>query len=106
MMLYMVSNTILDTSFAVHQCAKFTHNTKASHDMSVKRICWYLQETTDKGLVFNPYKIMAVDFYIGTYCVGFLGNDNPQYPICDKISNGFVTTFPNCYLLRVTKVQT
>ena len=28
MMLYLASNTIPDISFAVHQCAQFTHNTK------------------------------------------------------------------------------
>ena len=29
MMLYLVSNTLPDISFAVHQCSRFTHNTKA-----------------------------------------------------------------------------
>ena len=31
MMLYLESNIILDISFAVNQCSRFTHNTKASH---------------------------------------------------------------------------
>ena len=42
MMLYMASNTRPDISFAVHQCARFTHNTKVSHETSVKRIFRYL----------------------------------------------------------------
>ena len=42
MMLYMTSNKRLDISFAVHQCAIFTHNTKASHETAVKKICWYI----------------------------------------------------------------
>ena len=45
MMLYLASNTRPDISFYVHHCACFTHKTKASHDTSVKRICWYLQGT-------------------------------------------------------------
>ena len=32
MMLYLASNTRPDISFAVHQCARFTHNTKVSYD--------------------------------------------------------------------------
>ena len=45
MVLYLASNTRPDLSFAVHQCDQFTHNTKASHETAVKRICWYLQGT-------------------------------------------------------------
>ena len=43
MMLYLVTSTRPDISFAVHQCVWFTHNTKISHKTSVKRICRYLQ---------------------------------------------------------------
>ena len=42
MMLYLTSNKIPDISFAVHQCVRFTHNTKTSHETAVKRICRYL----------------------------------------------------------------
>ena len=39
MMLYLAANSRPDISFAVHQCARFTHNTKASHEEAVLRIC-------------------------------------------------------------------
>ena len=42
MMLYLESKTRPDISFSVHQCTRFTHNTKASHETAVKRIYWYL----------------------------------------------------------------
>ena len=61
MMLYLESNTRPDLSFTVHQCARFTHNTKVSHEKSVKRICRYLQCTKNSGLVFNPSKKLVVD---------------------------------------------
>ena len=47
-------------SFAVHKCARFTHNTKVSHETAVKRICRYLQGTKENGLVFNPSKTLVV----------------------------------------------
>ena len=45
MVLYLESNKRPDISFAVNQCAQFTHNTKASHNTAVNRICRYLQGT-------------------------------------------------------------
>ena len=42
MKLYLASNTRPDISFAFHQCARFTHNTKVSHETAVNRICWNL----------------------------------------------------------------
>ena len=70
MMLYLVSNTRPDISFAVHQCARFTHNTKASHETAVKKICWYLQGTKDNDIVFNPSKKLVVGFYADAYFAG------------------------------------
>ena len=67
MMLHLVSNTIPDISFAFHHCARFTHNTKASHKTAVKRICRYLQGTKDGVLVFNPSKKLVVDCYADAY---------------------------------------
>ena len=70
MMLYLASNTRLDISFVIHQCAWFTHNTKASHKTDVKRICRYLQGTKDNGLVFNISKKLMVDCYTDAYFSG------------------------------------
>ena len=61
MMFYLASNTRPDISLVVHQCAQFTHHTKASYDMDVKSIFHYFQCTKDKGLVLNPSKKMVVD---------------------------------------------
>ena len=70
MMFYLSSNTRPDISFAVHQCARFTHNTKVSHGIAVKRIFRYLQGTKDNGLVFNPSRKLVVDCYAGAYFAG------------------------------------
>ena len=63
MMLYLAFKKRPDISFAVHQCARFTHNTKVSHETDVKRICRYIQGTKDNGLVFNTSKKLVVDCY-------------------------------------------
>ena len=84
MVLYLASNTRPDISFAVHQCAWFTHNTKVSHKTAVNMICRYLQGTKDNGLVFNPYNELVVDCYADAYFAGLWGHEDPQDPICDR----------------------
>ena len=76
MMLYLESNTRPYISFAVHQCARFTHNTKESHETAVKRICRYLQGTKDNVLVFNPSNKLVVDFYADADFTGLWGHEN------------------------------
>ena len=63
MMLYLASNKRPDIYFSVHQFARFTHNTKESHETAVKRIYSYLQGKKDNSLVFNPSKKLVVDCY-------------------------------------------
>ena len=104
MMLYLASKTRPDISFTVHQCARFTHNNKVSHDTAVKRICKYLQSTKDKGLVFNPSKKLVVDCYDDAYFAGLWGHEDPQDPICARSRTVFVVTFANFPLLWVSKI--
>ena len=106
MMLYLASNTRPDISFDVHQCARFTHNTKVSHETAVKRICRYLQGTKDNGLVFNPSRKLVVDCYDDADFEGLWVHEDPQDPICDRSRTGFVVTFSDCLLLWVSKLQT
>ena len=98
---YLASNTRPDISFAVHQFARFTHNTTESHDTAVKIICWYLQGTKDNGLLFNPSRKLMVHCYADADFSVLWGHENPQDPICARSRNGFVVTFSNCPLLWV-----
>ena len=106
MMLYLESNTRPDISFSVHQCARFTHNTKASHETAVKRICRYLHGTKENGLVFNPSKKLVVDCYADADFAGLWGHEYHQDPIFARSKTGFVVTFANFPLLWVSKLQT
>ena len=101
MMLYLESNTRPDISFAVHQCARFTHNTKVSHETALNRIFRYLQGTKENGLVFNPSKKLVVDCYSDADFAGLWVHEDPQDPSCSRIRTGFVVTFANCPLLWV-----
>jgi hypothetical protein len=46
---FLVQHTRPDITFAVHQCARFSSQPTALHELAVKRIGWYLLQTKDKG---------------------------------------------------------
>ena len=104
MMLYLASNTRPYISFAVHQCDRFTHNTKLSHKTAVKRVFLYIQGNKDNGLVFNPSKKLVVECYADADFAGLWGHEDPQEPICDRIRTGFVVTFSYCPILWMSKL--
>ena len=106
MMLYLVSKTRPGISFAVHQCERFTNNTKVSHEKTVKKTCRYLQGLKYNGLVFNSSKKLVVDFYADADFAGLWGHEDPQDLICARSRTGFVVNFANCPLLWVSKLQT
>ena len=83
MLMYLV-NTRPDIQFAVHQCAKYTHNPKACHAEAVKKVCRYLQGTKARGMCFNRKPIrekLRMDCYVDasfTPLFGYEQSDNPK----------------------------
>ena len=106
MLLYLASNARPDIMFAVHQCARFTHCAKHSHEEGIKRICRYLQGTKDKGLIFTTSADLALDCYADADFAGLWGQEDDQDPVCVKSRTGYVLLFGGCPLLWVSKLQT
>ena len=99
MLLYLASNSRPDISFAVHQCARFTHNPKVSHEKAIIRICRYLKGTQEEGLIYEPSSEMTVDCYVDADFAGLYGVEDSQDPISVKSRTGYVILIANCPLL-------
>jgi hypothetical protein len=106
MLMYLSSNSRPDIQFAVHQCARFTHNPKRSHGEAILRICRYLQGTKDRGLCFKPTETLKLDCYCDADFAGLYNVENHQDPVCVKSRTGFCLTLGDCPLLWVSKLQT
>ena len=78
MMFIWYKKIIPDIYSFVHQYARFTYNTKESHETDKNMICWYIQGSKDRGLVFNLSKKMMVDCYVDADFVVLWGHDNNQ----------------------------
>ena len=72
----------------------------------MKRICQYLQDTKDNGLVFNTSKKLVADCYDDADFAGLWGHENSQDPISARSRTLFVVNFSNLPLLWVLKLQT
>ena len=71
MMLYLASSTRSVISYAVHQCAWFSHNHKRLHKVKIKLVARYLKETRDKGLILSPDSSrLQLDFFAGADFAG------------------------------------
>jgi len=112
MLMYLV-NTRPDIQFAVHQCARFTHNPKQVHYNAVKRIICYLIGTLkndqDRGLTFDvgskddPIKI---ECYVDADFAGLWKIENDDDPVSSKSRTRFVIFVGNCPVIWQSKLQT
>jgi hypothetical protein len=63
-LLFLEKSTRPDLSYAVHQCARFSHDPKLEHGQAVKRIGRYLKGTADKGLILKPDSSRSLDLHV------------------------------------------
>ena len=54
MLLWLAGSSLPDISFVVHQCTRFYHKPRASHETVVNHIVRYLKGTRDKGMIMRP----------------------------------------------------
>ncbi|MGH7955130.1 MAG: reverse transcriptase domain-containing protein [Gloeomargaritales cyanobacterium] len=106
MMMFLQANTRSDISYAVHQCARFSHFAKKSHETAVKQICRYLKNTMDKGILFSPSGDFKLDCYVDADFAGLWGHEDSQDPISTRSRTGYVLIFAGCPILWVSKLQT
>ena len=104
---YLANNTRPDIAFAVHQCARFTHRPKRSHEVAVKRIIRYLKGTSTMGLIYHTDQIpLTLDCYVDADFAGLWGSMDPEDPTCVKSRSGYVILFGNAPLIWASKLQT
>jgi len=106
MMMYLSSNAHPEIQFAVHQCARFTHCPRASHEEAVKHICRYLKGAKGHGLTFQPTTNLDLNLYVDADFAGLWGHEDDQDPVCVKSRTGYVLTLGGCPISWSSKLQT
>jgi hypothetical protein len=103
---FLEKSTRPDLAYAVHQCARFTADPRASHGEAVKRIVRYLIGTADKGFLLAPNKHSFECWADADYA----GNWNREFAMEDigtaRSRSGYLITYAGCLILWASRLQT
>ena len=105
MLMYLCSNSRPDIQFAVHQCARFTHQPKRSHELAILRICRYLKGTADRGLRFKPTRDLQLNMYVDADFAGLYNVESIDDPVSVKSRTGYVLELGGCPVIWVSRLQ-
>ena len=105
-MLLYLKHSRPDISFATHQCARYTHLPKRSHENALIRIGRYLKGTLDKGLILTPSETLKIDCYPDADFAGLWNRDDIQDPHCVRSRTGYVINLADCPVLWKSRLQT
>jgi hypothetical protein len=103
---YLQGTSRPDILMATHQCARFNSNPKLSHERAVKRICKYLLDTKDKGIIFEPDATRGLECHVDAdFAGGWTGGDHSN-PEAVLSRTGFVVSYAGCRIYWRSKLQT
>jgi hypothetical protein len=105
---YLQANSRPDITYAVSQCARFTHAPKRSHEQALIRIGQYLKGTRQDGLLLRPKplgELFETDIYVDADFAGGWGFEDRNDPTCVKSRTGFVIEVMNCPVQWKSKLQ-
>ena len=81
MLLYLAGSTCPNIAYAVHQCARFSHQPKTSHEIRLKHIVRYPKGTRDKNLIMKPDpKNLKIDFFTDADFAGLYESKDKNIP--------------------------
>jgi hypothetical protein len=102
---YLANNTHPDISMAVHQCARYSSNPKATHELAVKRISRYLLVTQTKGIVMHPTADMSLNMFVDADFAGCWHKEYTELRDSVLSRTGYVIQFCGCPVTWASKPQ-
>jgi hypothetical protein len=105
-MLLYLGHSWPDISFATHQCARYTHSPKKTHEDALKQIGRYSKGTIKNVLILNPSNTFKIDCYPDADFAGLWTQDDNHDPHCVRSRTGDVICLANCPVIWKSKLQT
>jgi len=107
MLMYLGNTTRPDISFAVNQCAQFSHDPRETNSTALKRIGCYLKATRDKGIIWKKGTgIPTLDCWVDADFAGLYSKEDNNDPTSVRSRTGFVIALGGNVVLWQSKLQT
>ena len=92
MLLHLTGHSHPELTFAVSQCARFTHAPKRSHELALIRIGQHLKGCRDDCLIMKPTKLneIQMDVYVDSDFLGLHGKEKRSDPDNVRSRAGYV----------------
>ena len=104
-LLFLEKSTRPDLSYAVHQCARFSHDPRVEHGNAVKWLGRYLKGTQHQGIIFRP-KGSSLDLNVDA---DFAGNWDAtiaaEDPATAQSRHGYVLRYCGIPILWASQLQ-
>jgi hypothetical protein len=102
---FLEKGTHPDIAYATHQCARFSEDTRASHEDAVMWLCKYLLATKDDGIIYDPKRDQSIEVYAeADFCGSW--TMAPQDIITAKSRTLYIVNFSDCPIVWTSKLQT
>ena len=103
---FLEKSTRPDIALAVHQCARYSSNSKESHSAAVRYIVRYLMMTRDKGFILKPNN-HSFDCYVDAdFQGGWDIETATEDSMTAKSRTAYIVMYAGCPIIWASKMQT
>lgn len=92
-------------SFAMHQCAQYSSNPTALHELAVKHIGSYFLATKGKGMILHPTNTFKSDMFVDADYAGMWHREYSELCDCALSISGYIITYCGCPIHWTPKLQ-
>jgi hypothetical protein len=103
---YLEKSSRPDLAYAVHNCARFSHDPKVQHSQAVKHIGRYLLGAKDKGMILTPDLEKDLEVFADADFCGLFDSETALYnPITAKSRTGYLIKYMGCPIVWASTLQ-
>ena len=103
---YLESSCRPDISYIVHQCARFSTDTRREHRQALRWLGKYLKENVNEGTKLQPEKGRGFEVWVDAEFAGNWNRSEIEDRYTSRSRHGYVIMYEGCPILHKSQIQT